>query len=215
MQLIDISIGLSPDLPVWPGDPPLVLERTSSMEAGEAANVSRLEAGVHVGTHVDAPLHFIRNGKPVEELSLEILVGAARVVSLPETAVIDAASLREAAVPQGTERLLIKTRNGRLWSSEVESFQKDFVAVDESGAHWLVDRGVKLVGVDYLSVAPWDAPVPTHKVLLEAGVVIVEGLDLRGVEPGSYELYCLPLKLLGSDGAPARAVLRRIEEGGE
>ncbi len=214
MELIDISIGLSPDLPVWPGDPPVVLDRISSMQAGETANLSRFASGVHVGTHVDAPLHFIDDGRPIEELPLDALVGEARLVSFPDIDLIDEATLAKADIPPGTERLLFKTRNGRLWPPEVEGFQRDFVGVEESGARWLVERGVKLVGVDYLSVAPWAAPVPTHRVLLGAGVVIVEGLDLRHVEPGRYTLYCLPLKLLGSEGAPARAVLARTERGG-
>lgn len=214
MQLIDISVGLSPGLPVWPGDPPIVIQRISSIEAGDGANVSRMESGVHVGTHVDAPLHFLEDGKPVEDLPLEVLIGEAQVMEFPDATTIDAGTLAEAGLPEGCERLLLKTRNGRLWSPEAGGFQEDFVAVEESGARLLVDRGVRLVGVDYLSVAPWSAPVPTHKVLLEAGVIIVEGLDLRGVEPGRYRLYCLPLKLLGSDGAPARAILAKIEERG-
>lgn len=211
MQLIDISIGVSSDLPVWPGDPKIVLERTSSIASGDPANVSRLASGVHVGTHVDAPLHFVAGGAAVEELPLEALVGPAHVIHFPDVDVIDAAALRGAKIPDGAERLLFKTRNGRLWSSEVEGFQRDFVAIDESGARWLVERDVRLVGVDYLSVAPWGASVGTHRVLLKAGAVVVEGLDLRPADPGEYTLYCLPVKLIGSDGAPARALLAKSD----
>lgn len=209
MRLIDISVGVSPDLPVWPGDPPIVLERTASIEAGDPANVSRLEAGVHIGTHVDAPLHFVDGADPIEDLPLEALIGPAHVVAVPQVEMIDAAALREAEVPPDASRVLFKTKNGRLWSDQFDGFQRDYVAVEESGARWLVERGVDLVGVDYLSVAPWSSSAPTHRILLEAGVVIVEGLDLRTVEPGVYTLYCLPIKLIGSDGAPARALLAK------
>lgn len=154
MQLIDISVGISSDLPVWPGDSEIVLERTASMESGDPANVSRLASGVHVGTHVDAPLHFVRGGAAVEELPLDALVGPAHVIHLPDAELIDAAALRAAPIPEGAERLLFKTKNGRLWSSEVEGFQRDFVAVEESGARWLVERNVRLVGVDYLFSGP-------------------------------------------------------------
>lgn len=209
MELIDISLGVSGELPVWPGDPPIVLDRTASMDAGDAANVSRLSASVHIGTHVDAPLHFVAGGSPVEALPLEVLIGPAHVVHLPRARVIDESSLEAAAIPAGAQRLLFKTSNGRLWDES--GFEEDYVAVAESGARWLVERGVRLVGVDYLSVAPFSAPVPTHQVLLEAGVVIVEGLDLRSVAAGRYTLYCLPVKLIGSDGAPARALLKKSE----
>ncbi|MDX1600675.1 MAG: cyclase family protein [Anaerolineales bacterium] len=209
MQLIDISVGISPDLPVWPGDPEIVLDRTSSIASGDPANVSRLASGVHVGTHVDAPLHFVEGGAAVDELPLVALVGPAHVIHLPDVDLIDAAALRGAEIPDGAARLLFKTSNGRLWSSEVEGFQRDYVAIEESGARWLVEREVRLVGVDYLSVAPWGASVATHRVLLEAGVVVVEGLDLRPADAGEYTLYCLPVKLIGSDGAPARALLAK------
>lgn len=213
MEWIDISVGVSPDLPVWPGDPPLELERIASLADGDEANVSRLAAGVHVGTHVDAPLHFVEGGASVDQLDPETLVGPARVVELPEIDVIDAAALERAAPPVASQRLLFRTRNSRLWGDPAVGFQRDFVAIDESGARWLVERKVRLVGVDYLSVAPWGQAAATHKVLLEAGVVIVEGLDLRSVEPGQYVLYCLPIKLMGSDGAPARALLTETVEG--
>lgn len=213
MEWIDISVGVSPDLPVWPGDPPLELERIASLADGDEANVSRLAVGVHVGTHVDAPLHFLEGGASVDQLDPGTLVGPAQVVELPEVDVIDAAALERAASSVTSQRLLFRTRNSRLWDSLDAGFQRDFVAIDESGARWLVEREVRLVGVDYLSVAPWGQAEATHKVLLEAGVVIVEGLDMRSVEPGQYVLYCLPIKLMGSDGAPARALLTKTAEG--
>jgi arylformamidase len=207
MRMYDISVGVSPEIPVWPGDPPVVLERVKSLENGDEANVSRIQSGVHVGTHIDAPIHFVEGGASVDAIPLKSLLGRAYVVDLRKADVLDAATLEFARIPPRTRRLLFKTRNSELWTSGESSFQRDFVAVDASGAEWLVKKGVKLVGVDYLSVAPFNDGVATHRILLEAGVVVVEGLDLARVSKGRYTLYCLPVKLMGSDGAPARAVL--------
>jgi len=207
MRIYDISVGVSPEIPVWPGDPPVVLERVMSMENGDEANISRIQSGVHVGTHIDAPIHFVEGGATVDAIPLKSLLGRAYVVDLRKADVLDAAALESARIPPRTRRLLFKTRNSELWTSGESSFQRDFVAVDASGAEWLVRKGVKLVGVDYLSVAPFNDGGPTHRILLEAGVVVVEGLNLARVSKGRYTLYCLPVKLMGSDGAPARAVL--------
>lgn len=207
MRIYDISIGISPDLPVWPGDPPVTLERVGEIAKGANSNVSRLVCGVHVGTHVDAPVHFLDGREGVELLSLKSLMGRAYVVELGDADVLDAATLQSAGIPPRTRRVLFKTRNSKLWSGGVQEFREDFVAVDVSGAEWLTQRGFHLVGVDYLSVAPFGESGPTHRILLEAGVVVVEGLDLSEVTQGRYALYCLPLKLMGSDGAPARAIL--------
>ncbi len=205
--MYDISVGVSPEIPVWPGDPPVVLERVKSLENGDEANISRIQSGVHVGTHIDAPIHFVEGGATVDAIPLKSLLGRAYVVDLRKADVLDAAALESARIPPRTRRLLFKTRNSELWTSGESSFQRDFVAVDASGAEWLVKKGVKLVGVDYLSVAPFNDGGPTHRILLEAGVVVVEGLNLARVSKGRYTLYCLPVKLMGSDGAPARAVL--------
>jgi len=205
--MYDISVGVSPEIPVWPGDPPVVLERLKSIENGDEANVSHIQSSVHVGTHIDAPIHFVEGGATVDAIPLKSLLGRAYVVDLRKADVLDAATLEAARIPPRTRRLLFKTRNSELWTSGERSFQRNFVAVDASGAEWLVKKGVKLVGVDYLSVAPFNDGVPTHRILLEAGVVVVEGLDLARVSKGRYTLYCLPVKLMGSDGAPARAVL--------
>lgn len=207
MRLYDISIGVHPGMPVWPGDPPVELTRISAIANGDNANVSRLSCGVHVGTHLDSPLHFVDGGASVESLSLKVLIGRAYVVSLPKADVIDAACLEAADIPPRTKRVLFKTRNSALWARGETRFQTDFVAVDESGAQWLVRKGVQLVGVDYLSVAPYKRSKQVHETLLKAGAVVVEGLDLSKVAQGRYTLYCLPLKLVGSDGAPTRAVL--------
>lgn len=208
MKIYDVSLTISPQLPVWPGDPPIELDQVESMDNGAHANVSRLSAGVHIGTHVDAPHHFLNDGRTVEQMSLEVLTGPCYVVQLPDGVdAITAEVLEGVPLPSATIRVLFGTSNSRFWSRGETRFQEDFVAVTEDGAEWLVEHGTQLVGVDYLSVAPYGDSVPTHTKLLKAGIVVVEGLDLSAVPRGFYELYCLPLKLLGSDGAPARAVL--------
>lgn len=207
MPIHDISLAITPTLPVWPGDPPVQLELVHRIADGANANASRLACGVHTGTHVDAPFHFIEGAATVEAMPLEVLTGPAYVADLTSADVIDAPALQRAGIPPRTKRVLLKTRNSRLWASADRTFHRDFVAVNAEGASWLVERGAKLVGVDYLSVAPFGDSRPTHRILLEAGVVIVEGLDLGAVRKGRYTLHCLPLKLAGSDGAPARAIL--------
>ena len=210
MKIYDISLMLSPDLPIWPGDEPLKLELVDSMEAGAQDNVSRLSMSVHIGTHVDAPHHFLNDGRTVEQLSLDVLTGPCYVTQLPDgVEAVTAEALEGMSLPANTPRLLFGTGNSRFWSRGETEFQKDFISVTEDGAQWLVERGIRLVGVDYLSVAPYSDPLPTHKILLQAGVIILEGLDLSAVPRGFYELYCLPLKLLGAEGAPARAILIR------
>jgi arylformamidase len=160
-----------------------------------------------MGTHVDAPDHFLNNGKTVEKIALSVLSGRAYVLYLPEADLITAATLEQAEIPPRTRRVLIKTRNSEYWTRQLKEFQTDFVALSPDAAQYLVDRGVKLVGIDYLSIAPYHQGLVAHQILLKAGMVILEGLDLSAVTPGRYTLYCLPLKLAGSDGAPARAIL--------
>ena len=202
MRLIDITVPIRDGMFVYDGDPTVTLTRVKSIEDGQVANISRLDFGVHSGTHVDAPLHFIEGAPGAEALPLEPMLGPAHVVDATSVqGELDAEALARLDVPDGAERLLFKTPNSRLW--ERSEFSHDFVHLTGSGAQALLDRGVKLVGLDYLSVGDPDA----HRVLLGAGVVAMEGLDLRDVEPGEYRLVCLPLKIVGSDGAPARAVL--------
>jgi arylformamidase len=208
MKIFDISLLVSPDLPVWPGDPRVVLEQLSSMDAGAHDNVSRLICSVHSGTHVDAPHHFLNDHRTVENLSLDVLVGPALVIEFPqEVDLITADNLENSAIPSGTTRLLLKTHNSKLWEKHSGEFSKDFVGVSEDGARWLVGAGMKLVGIDYLSIAPFSQGTLIHRELLKPGMILLEGLDLSAVSPGIYELFCLPLKLSGSDGAPARAIL--------
>jgi arylformamidase len=206
-ELIDITVPLRTErVPIYPGDTPLRVERVSSLADGAAANVSRLECTAHIGTHVDAPVHFLDEGGGVETVPLDALIGPAYVVDArAATTHLDAAAVDALDIPPGAERILLLTPNCALW--EHDGFTEDFLAVTEDGARVLVERGVRLVGIDYLSIAPYDDPGPTHRVLLGAGVAVVEGLDLRRAQPGRYHLTCLPLRLHGADGAPARAVL--------
>jgi len=210
MKIFDISLTISSSMPVWPGDPLIELEQIDSMDNGANANISRLSTSVHIGTHIDAPHHFMNDGRTIEQLPLEVLTGPCYVAQLPDgIESITAEALDGMSLPKDVKRILFGTSNSRFWSRGETEFQEDFVAVTEDGAQWLVDYGLQLVGVDYLSVAPYSDPVPTHRTLLRAGVIIVEGLDLSAVPRGFYDLYCLPLKLLGAEGAPARAILIR------
>ena len=199
MEIFDISVPVEPGMITYPGDPQVHMERVVSIEHGDVANLTRLDFGVHTGTHVDAPVHFIDGGAGVDALSVELFLGPCEVVDA--TAVDD--EVGPELVPSHVERVLFKTRNSELWNRD--SFDEGFVRIGLAAAERLVDNGVRLVGVDYLSVG---AP-ETHETLLGAGIAAIEGLDLRGIEPGRYSLACLPLRIVDSDGAPARAVLIR------
>jgi arylformamidase len=208
MKIYDVTLPISPEMPVWPGDPAVVLEQVSSMDAGAHDNVSRLECSVHTGTHVDAPHHFLNDHRTVDTLSLNVLTGPAQVIQIrDDVGLITAEILEKSSIPSGTLRLLLKTRNSRLWARRAQEFARDFVGISVDGAEWLVRTGVKLVGIDYLPIAPYKQSLPTHQALLKPGIVILEGVDLSAISPGAYTLYCLPMKLVGSDGAPARVIL--------
>jgi arylformamidase len=198
VEIIDVSVPIRTGMVTYPGDPRVLLERVSSIPEGAVANLTRIDMGAHSGTHVDAPVHFIEGAPGAEQLPLDALLGPCVVVETAGLAESDVAR-----APHGVERVLFKTPNSGLWARD--EFSDDFARLDGAAARLLRDRGVSLVGVDYLSVGDEEA----HHVLLEAGVVPVEGLDLRGVEPGEYFLVCAPLKLVGSDGAPARVLLVR------
>ncbi|QQS40870.1 MAG: cyclase family protein [Acidobacteriota bacterium] len=209
MRIYDVSVPISRETPVYEGDPPVEVSLKMSMADGEFANVSQICLGVHTGTHVDAPNHFIEGTKKVVDLDLSVLIGPCTVAEVADDVMaIDeetAESLPEA------ERLLLKTRNSAFWGDAQGGFRKDFTYIEPAAARILVDRGIKLIGIDYLSVEAFDAETPdTHIVFLEKEVIILEGLDLREVPAGEYELICLPLKFAdgAGDGAPARTVLR-------
>jgi arylformamidase len=203
----DVSVPLQPGVPTFPGDPTYDIALAISMAAGAICNVSRLDMGVHTGTHLDAPSHFIEGAPSTESIPLDACIGPAWVVDA--TALhgnIGARELASLDIPPHEARLLFKTPNSELWSRP--GFSDAFIGVDGEAARALAERGVRLVGADYLSIAPFGNPAPTHLALLSAGVVIIEGLDLRAVDPGPVDLLCLPLRLVGSDGVPARALVR-------
>jgi arylformamidase len=209
-EWLDISVPLRSRMPHWPGDIPVEIRQTMDMHGGEACNLRTISMSAHTGTHMDAPLHFVADGQPIDAMPGEATIGPARVIAIEAAQAITRAELERHA-PAAGERLLCKTRNSRIWQGRCRMFMKDFVAVQPEAAKYLVERGIQTLGVDYLSVGSYggDEGVETHRILLGAGVWVIEGLDLSAVEPGNYELICLPLRIEGGEGAPARAMLRR------
>jgi arylformamidase len=211
MKIYDVTVPISEKTPVYEGDPNVDIDLKLSMEKGDKANVSQICMGVHTGTHVDAPNHFIEGTKKIIDLDLHTLIGKCRVVELE--AEVMAIEPQHVEALEGVERVLFKTRNSDFWSDLEQGFRKDFTYITPKAARVLVEKKVKLVGIDYLSVEAFDAESPeTHIILLEKEVIILEGLDLREVSGGDYELLCLPLKIAGGagDGSPSRTVLREI-----
>ena len=207
MKLIDVSVPLDANLPTYPGNTPFSLEAIKRIAEGASSNVSTLHMSAHTGTHVDAPRHFLDAAPGVEALPLDLLCGRTRVIELTTRKGITADDLAAVNLVEDI-RLLIKTHNSRFWGSP--AFHEDFIGVTASGAQHLIERGIKVVGVDYLSVEEFRAPgAPAHHLLLGGGAIVIEGLNLRDVEAGVYEMFCLPLLAVGADGAPARVVLRR------
>lgn len=201
MEILDISVPIRAGMVLYPGDPEVRLTREKSIAGGDPSNLSRLDFGAHSGTHVDAPLHFVEGGPAADDLHLDVLIGPAVVV---DATGVEGDLPEETELPAAADRILFKTRNSELWA--LDEFQEDAVQVGLPLARRLAAARVGLVGIDYLSIG--DETV--HELLLSLGIAVVEGLDLRGVEPGAYELVCAPLRLVGSDGAPARAFLRPL-----
>jgi len=210
MNLFDITVPIRAGMPVYQGDPGVKIDSWSAFAKGDSSNVSILNFGAHTGTHVDAPAHFIEGARRIDALSLEVLIGPARVIRVgDEVSEIGAEFVRSCDL-QNVERVLFRTRNSGFWN---EGFRKDFTHLLPEAAQILVDQGVKLVGTDYLSIEKFQSGHhKTHLTLLSNSVVIVEGLNLSAVAAGDYELICLPLKIGdgAGDGAPARAVLRAV-----
>lgn len=207
---IDISVPLTSGMVHWPGDPEPSFQRISDIDQGAVANVTLCRMTAHVGTHMDAPCHFLAGREGIETFPLHVAIGRARVISFPEVAMVGEADLAAKNIQRG-ERILLRTRNSnKRWDNK--EFQTDFVAINASAAKYLVEAGISLIGVDYLSVGAYEGDgVATHRILLGAGVWVVEGLKLGNVPDGAYDMICLPLKIEGSDGAPARVVLRKSE----
>lgn len=214
MQIYDVSVPLSATTPTYPGDPKIEIKEWASLANGDPANVSLLHMGAHSGTHVDAPVHFIAGAPKIASLPLSVLIGVADVVEVPpEILVIDEAFVSNNCNGP-SERVLFKTRNSEFWARPQDGFRVDYTYIDSAAAARLVSLGKKLVGIDYLSIEAFQSSdFATHMALLTNGVVVLEGLDLRSVPAGTYELICLPLKIAegSGDGAPARAVLRSLK----
>jgi arylformamidase len=204
---IDISVPIYSGMAHWPDNPAVRIERMLDMTRGDAANVSIIEMGAHTGTHMDAPRHFLADGGGIDEMPFEATMGLARVIRIEHRRAILPAEL-EGHNLQAGERVLFRTQNSeRCWNTD--QFVEDFVYISAAAAQFLVDRQVRTVGVDYLSVGGYVYDgLETHQILLGAGLWVIEGLNMAAVEPGAYELICLPLRIAGADGAPARAILR-------
>ncbi|MEE9583048.1 MAG: cyclase family protein, partial [Dehalococcoidales bacterium] len=207
-RLYDVSLTIHAGMPVWPGNPPVSVDVVRSIEQGDSSNISLLHIGSHTATHVDAPHHFIADAPGIDSAQPEVLMGPARLFQLPDEHHIDRRVLAGLEL-SGVTRLLLGSRNSALLKKK--QIELDYAFISEDAASYLVDIGIKLLGVDYLSLEEYQKEGrPAHHILLGAGVIIVEGLDLAGVPPGDYELICLPLKLKGGDGAPARVFLREV-----
>ena len=208
MKIFDVTVPISEDVPIYEGDPRVQIKAVLELADGGPANVSHLCFGAHTATHVDAPNHFIEGTRRVDELELEKMIGPCRVVEVPDDVML--IEPEHFGPLDGVERVVFRTRNSAFWDTPEAGFRTDFTAISAATARQLADAGIKLVGIDYLSIeafGSWDHPV--HLALLEEEIVILEGLDLRGIEPGDYDITCLPLKFIGGtgDGAPARTVL--------
>lgn len=208
--LIDISVPVSAETPRWPGSPVFEATRWLDLDRGDVATDTVIRGSVHLGTHIDAPSHFLRGGATVDAIPLETMVGRCWVVDIRRAGAITPQDLAEAWPDAPVDRVLLRTPNSAYWSTAGSRFVEDFTAVSAAGAAWLVDQGVRLVGIDYLSIQRFSDPPDTHLNLLRAGIVILEGLNLQDVPPGPYDLLCLPVRLHGTEAAPVRAVLRPL-----
>ena len=210
MQLYDVSLPISEDLPVWPGDPAVSLVMTSSILNGDKCNITQLQMGTHVGTHIDAPYHFLKDGATVDAIPIETFIGPCLVVELDSDTLIEKKDFLKCNL-NGHSRILFKTKNSEQWAKNITSFNTDYVALGIEAAQYLVEINTLLIGIDYLSIESFHSDDnPVHKLLLKNNITILEGLNLSKVEAGVYELICMPLKLQGSEGAPARVLLREV-----
>jgi len=206
---IDVTVPLRTGMVRWPGNPPVQVRRVLDLNRGDDCTLTAISLGVHSGTHMDAPLHFLRTGLGIDAMPVDAGVGRARVIVIEDPALITVEELRRYRVRRG-ERIIFKTRNSpRCWKTD--RFFKDFVSLSEAAARWLVARRVRTVGIDYLSIAGYESDTTAiHTILLRAGIWIIEGLNLSRVRPGMYDMLCLPLKIAAGDGAPARALLKLV-----
>jgi len=206
-KYIDISLPINSDLPIWPGSQKIEFKENSSIKNGDIANESLINISVHTGTHIDAPSHFIYDGLTIDKIPIAKLIGPTFVACIKNTDTITADTLDSSSIPQNVKRLLLLTDNAELWMKKSTKFNENYVALSTDAAQWIIGRKIELIGIDYLSIQKYNDSPDTHIVLLNNGVVILEGLNLNEVSQGWYELICLPLKLEGIEGSPARAIL--------
>ncbi len=213
MKIYDITLPISPDMAVWPGDPSVKIQQLSSIENGEEANVSQIRMSVHTGTHIDAPKHFLQEAGSIDKLPLEKLMGEALVLRIDDKVdVIDEKTLKN--LPNvddlvNCKKVLFKTRNSQYWDENKTRFNENYVGLNTSAAAFLAELNLDLIGVDYLSIAAYADSEAPHKILLGKGIILLEGINLQSVPPGIYHLICLPLPIVDSDGSPARAILTK------
>jgi arylformamidase len=207
MKIYDLSLLITEDIVTWPGAQPPKMVFDGHVDRGDSNTTTTITLGAHTGTHVDAPLHFLKGGDTVDNLDLNVLIGPARVFEALDADALTAEVFEGLNIPAGTERVLVHTRNSRQWAENRPGFDENYVAVTADGAQWLVDHGVKLIGVDYLSVAVYTDTSTPHHILLGAKIIPIEGLNLTDVPAGAYQFVALPMKLAGRDGSPTRVVL--------
>ena len=210
-NLIDISLPISAEMPTWPGSPPVSLSRLQP-DANASIIETVLHFNTHTGTHIDAPLHFLPGAAAISQIPLDVILGPAPGAWLPDVDKITAKEMNGLSIPRGTRRLLLRTRNSDHWAVQCREFDRDFVALTPDAAEWVVDHSIQLLGVDALSVQGFGDGPQTHRILLAAGFVILEGLTLSGVSTGEYELICLPINLADAEAVPGRAIQRTKEE---
>lgn len=209
IEWIDVSLTLKSNMMHWPGDPPVFIERVRDIDKGDTVNLSKITMGVHSGTHVDAPVHFIKDAMGVHQILFDLIVGHARVIEITANDTIKEKELSKHKIEKN-ERILFRTKNSINKLLHKDIFTEDFVYMDEEAAKFLVSRRIKTVGIDYLSIGGYKKNgSDVHRILLGAGIPIIEGLDLTEVGPGNYDMICLPMKILDSDGAPARVILKK------
>jgi arylformamidase len=207
-KIFDITVEISESMLVWEGDKGVKINQVSTIKNGASYNLTRLDLGVHNGSHVDAPLHFLEDGKSIDQFPLSSMVGPVQVVKIDDQIdLITEEVLKTTGIHHETKRLLFKTKNSNYWKRQIHEFQKDYCGVTSDGAQYLTTLGLQMVGIDYLSFSPLSDLEEPHRILMRKGVIILETVNLAGVEPGFYDLYCLPLKLVGCEGAPARVIL--------
>lgn len=204
----DISVDISTQSVIWPGDPAIHLDRVEDMMKGKKYNLTHLSMSLHNGSHIDAPLHFVRDGKSIEMIPLDTLIGPCYVLEIGDNVdLINASVLKSVSIPEHTTRLLLKTKNSNYWKERGDKFHKEYCGITTDGAKFLVGMGLKLIGIDYLSISPFSDLDNPHIELLNHDIVILETINLDGIHSGWYDLVCLPLKLVGVEGAPVRAIL--------